>query len=371
MAGKSNKRRSARHSKRRRKRRGRIILILEILVLLVLCGVLYVVTKLDRLGTNDLTGIEMNDVDSEELEGYTNIALFGLDSRDGSLEKGARTDAMMIASINNQTKEIKLVSVYRDTYLRQDDDVYTKANAAYATGGAESAINMLNKNLDMNIEQYVAIDFSALVITVDHLGGLEIEIDEAERQQLNHIIKETSSVTGVATTEVPDTGLVLLDGVQSTAYARIRYTEGDDYRRTERQREVISKILDKAKGTNLSTLDRIIDDVLPHVSTNLTTAEMLKMASNILSYELGETTGFPFDTTSMNISGSGSCVIPEGLAQNVEQLHEFLFEDEEYEVSAEVAEISEEIVWKTGVYPAVKEESEAESDDSELSDDEI
>ncbi len=358
--GKGNDKRAAANSKRakakaRRKRR-RIILGVEILVLLLLLAVLYFVTKIDKIGKVDLNEenifVDEDVANNETLQGFRNIALFGVDSRDGALGKGTRTDTIIIASINQDTKDVKLVSVYRDTYLNLSTDKYGKANSAYSRGGPEQAINMLNMNLDMNITDFVTVDFNAMVKTIDLLGGIEIDIQQDEISHLNNYTVETSEVTGVKTEKIKNPGLQLLDGVQAVSYCRIRYTAGDDYKRTERQRLVLQKIFEKAKTTSLGTLNKIIDEVLQpeYVNTSLTNTEIIELAAAVANYNIVDTGGFPFDKTSTKISGESS-VIPVDLSSNVIKLHEFLFDGSEvYTESNTVKKISQYIAEKTGFY---------------------
>ena len=159
--------------KNKRGKRKVILFIIEVLVLLVLAVGLFVLSKVQRLNSdpieegNIIINNNISSVESEVLTGYTNIALFGVDARDGILKAGAHSDVIMIASINNATKDVKLVSVYRDTYLDNTNEEYRKATECYFYGGPERAINMLNKNLDLNIEDYVTVDFNAIATTVD------------------------------------------------------------------------------------------------------------------------------------------------------------------------------------------------------------
>lgn len=351
-----------------RKRRRMLIFGLEAVVLVLLVGVLYFVSKLDKMQGSDLAkasgsedqeglgDIEIEDNPNlssetvEKLEGYTNIALFGVDSRTGILGRGCRSDTMIIASINNQTKEVKLCSVFRDTYLNLSNGNYRKANEAYAAGGPEQAIRMLNLNLDLDITQYVAVDFTAIANAVDALGGIEMEVNEAEVGHLNNYTVETSEVVGRTTTKLPGPGTYNLDGIQAVSYCRIRYTKGDDFKRTERQRNVIEKIVEKAKAADVATLDKIINDIFPQVATNMKVADILSMASNLLSYNIVGSDGFPFDRTTGTFGSKGSCVVAADLTSNVEQLHSFLFGSEEgYTVSDKVKEISAKITSETGV----------------------
>lgn len=332
-----------------------IIFGVEIFALLALLVGFYVVRQLDKLQKPqvDPNQVTVNEDIKEEtvqtMRGYTNIALFGLDTRKaGQLGKGNRSDTMIIASINNDTKEVKLVSVYRDTYLDLTNGKFNKANGAYNAGGPEQAMKMLNTNLDLDIQYYVSVDFAALTKTVDLLGGIMIDVDEAEIEHLNNYTVETSEVTGVKTNKLTQTGLQLLDGVQATSYCRIRYTAGDDFKRTERQREVIMEIVSTAKKADISQINDIINAVFPMVATNYTNNQLLEMAPEMISYDIIDTVGFPFDRETGTISGKGSCVIPVNMAENVKQLHEYLFDNTSYVPSSEVQAISEKISADTG-----------------------
>ena len=258
-------------------------------------------------------------------DGYTNVALFGVDSRDGDLGEGNRTDCIIVASLNNKTKEIKMVSVYRDTLLDLSEGTYQKCNAAYSYGGPVLAINMLNMNLDLDIQDYVTVDFGAIADAVDLLGGIEIEVTEEELPYINQYIPETANSAGKAANLLQSAGLQKLDGTQATTYARIRSTAGGDFTRTERQRLEIEKMFEKAKGADIGTLNKIIDKVFPQVSTSFTLPEILKYASAYSEYKLVGNMGFPEDKYTDMLSEIGSVVVPDNLVSNVTKLHEFLF----------------------------------------------
>lgn len=333
-----------------------IIFIVEILVLLVVLAVLYVSLKLEKI--NSGLEIDKGELDfnvklpevEETLSKYTTIALFGLDNRSNGNFQSGNSDVIMLASINNETKEVKLASVYRDTYLYMTgDDGYRKANAAYNRGGPKQAINMLNTNLDLNIEDYVAVDFNAVARAVDILGGVEIELTNQEASLINGYIDEVAELTGKEANHLWKGGTYNLDGVQATAYARIRYTAGSDFKRTERQRLVIQKMVEKALASDLGTINNLIDEIFPYISTSFTNLEILDLAKDAFSYSLGENTGFPFDLAGKDIKNAGDCVVAVDLASNVEQLHQFLYENEEYTVSDKVQEISDYIVDVTGL----------------------
>lgn len=340
-----------------KKKRRKILFAIEAILLLVLIGALVVMSKWSKLDHStkvdegNLTANEGIENLKEMSEGYTNVALFGIDSREnGSFGKGSRSDSIIVASINNKTGDVKLCSVYRDSYLNLSDDTYKKANEAYAKGGPEQAIKMLNMNLDLNITKYVAVDFNAITKVVDALGGIEIDVQEDELEHLNNYTVETSAVTGVKTSKLTKPGLQLLDGVQATSYARIRYTAGSDYKRTERQRLVIQKIVEKAKKADLKTLNKIINEVFPSVSTNFNIADVLALSTDAAKYNIGDTTGFPFEKETKNWSKSvGDAVVPVNLEKNVQELHAFLFGEESYTPSPTVKAISKKIIEDTGI----------------------
>ena len=343
--------RKPRYRRGRRRKRGfaswslgkKIAVILSSTLLAVLAiGTVILASKMSKIETTQLDAEKLNI--SEEVEhetGYVNVALFGLDSRENDLGKGNRSDTIMIASLNRETKEVKLVSVYRDTLLELDDGSFNKANAAYSFGGPEAAISMLNRNLDMNIEKYVTVNFNALVDVIDALDGLDLHLTEEEVVHMNNYCVETSKVTGKDYERIePEVeGDYHLNGVQAVSYARIRYTAGGDFTRAERQRTVLQLIGEKAQSMSVSTINKIIDQVFPQISTNFTLTEMISYAADLTEYKVGETMGFPEDNTTDTLNEVGSVVIPTSLSQSVQALHQFLFGNDGYAVSSTVQEI--------------------------------
>ena len=335
---------------------GKIAIVLCILLLLVVFAAIAVVySKIDKMDFKNLDPDKLSINEGYEYDetGYLNVALFGLDKRENVEEMGTRSDTIIIASLNRETKEVKMSSVYRDTLLQMDDGTYNKANAAYAFGEEEEAVAMLNRNLDMDITHYVTVDFSAMVDMIDAVDGIDVEVTEEEIPYLNNYACEIIENTGVDTWGITEPGYQHLTGVQATAYARIRATEGDDYRRTERQRLVLTKIAEKAQAVSLSSLNMMIDRVLPTVRTNFTLPEILAYAKDVKKYTIGETLGFPFDLDTMYYGEAGDSVVPNNLEDNVKQLHEFLFGEDGYSPSSTVSEISDELVFVTGIgYPS-------------------
>ena len=346
--------------KRKARKRRRIILFaVEMVALVVLGVVLWAVmkqTSMQKINVKE-EDIVINDTveNNVAMKGYRNIALFGLDARDKNLGKGNRSDTIMIASINLDTGEVKLCSVYRDTYMNLGNDKYSKCNAAYASGGPEQAISMLNMNLDMNITDYVSIGFNGMIDVVNSLGGVEIDIREDEIKYLNDyqasmFSTETKERLTNDYVKVTQPGVQTLNGLQATAYCRIRYTAGDDFKRAERQRTVLLAILEKARIASVGTLNDTLDKVLPNVATNLDTKEMLSVLKDLASYKVVATDGFPFETNRVTgkVGKAGSCVIPTSLEDNVVLLHKFFFEQEEYTPSKSVSNYSARVSSDTG-----------------------
>lgn len=360
MATKTNKKSSSvkkgtAKKKKARARRKVILFLVELVALVALLGAIVgvnMIGKMEKIQINEEDIVINEHVEqNEEMKGYRNIALFGVDSRKGELGKGQRTDTIMIASINMDTKKVKLISVYRDTYLNLGNDKYNKANSAYAQGGPEQALNMLNWNLDMDIKEYMTVGFVGLIDTIDALGGVEIDVHDNEIKHLNNyqmsmFVEEGDPESKLNKNIVPVThsGLQTLSGLQATAYCRIRYV-GDDFGRAERQRKVLMACMEKAKQTNPVKLVEILNSVIGNVQTNLDITEMGEILSDVTSYEIVAQDGMPFESVrgTGTVGKKGSCVVPLDLEENVRMLHEFLFDETDYTPSAQVKEYSAKV----------------------------
>lgn len=340
---------------KKKKGHRKLFFVLEVLVLVILAGGLYVFSRLNKMQQVNIkpgdviVNKEVQEKEPEVANSYTNIALYGVDSREGQLTIDAHSDALMVASINDKTKDVKLVSVYRDTYLDNTNGEYRKATECYFYGGPTRSISMLNKNLDLDIQDYVTVDFNVVADVVDAIGGVEIDVQQDEIKWLNGYQTEGSQVTGKEIVEVTQAGPQTLNGLQTLSYCRIRYTTGDDYKRTERQRTVLNKILEKVKTMPVTTLVGIVNDMFDHISTSLTLPEIIDLAKDVAAYNLVDTTGFPFNSTPMTLPTGGDCVVPVNLANNVLQLHQWMYGSDSYDaVSSTVQEISDHIINETG-----------------------
>ena len=339
------------------KRRRRIIkfIIAECFALVFIFSYAFVarrwslVQRDETFSVQSVKNEELADETLEKMEGYWTVAVFGVDSRGSNTGKGANADVNMIFNINRDTGEIRIVSVFRDSYLNIDDKgSYNKINQAYFVGGASQAVKALNKNLDLDIQEYVTFNWKAVAEAINILGGIDMEISKAEFSYINSFITETQKVTGIPTTQLKHAGMNHLDGVQAVAYGRLRLMD-TDFARTERQRKVIEAAFAKAKNADFSVLNNIIVTVAPLVSTNIDTMDLVQMAQNISKYHIGETGGFPFARGDANMGRKGACVVPTTLESNVVELHNFLFDDEDYTTTDQVKQISAKIISDTGL----------------------
>lgn len=339
--------------KRKKKRKLKILLFLELLIILcaILFGLYYYMFSSVQSDKEPLDVI-VNDFTDENSDDYRLIALFGVDSQTNELGKGNRSDAMIVASIHKKTKEVQLLSIYRDTYVnvdRESGSELTKLTHAYAYGGPQLAVSTINQNLDLSIDDYITVNFKALADTVDLLGGIELDIQDAELGNLNDYIGNMNKINGGHSPKLKHGGLQTLDGNQAVAYCRIRYVGDGDFRRTERQRTVIQEIVKKAKHTDPITLSKIVKQVLPQTLTSLDSLEVLSLAKDIFRYEIIDTKGFPFNTYGTKIGGIYYGV-PRTLESNVVEAHNYLFGTENFVPSATVKQISDKIINNTGLH---------------------
>ena len=321
------------------------LVILIIIIILAGCAVGFVMTKVNKVNHVEIAPeeIEINEgVDT----GYRNIVLLGTDTRADTLDEG-RSDCIIIASINEKTKEIKLTSVYRDSYLQIPGRSFDKVTHAYAYGGPALSMSTLNTNLDLDIKEFVAINFYVVMDVVDAVGGVNIEVDSAELQYINNYIDSINKEEGKSGKHVTTTGTQNLSGVQALAYARIRYTAGGDYKRTERMREVLMAVLNKAKKMNIGQLNKLADQILPSVNTNISSTEILSLIPQVASYNVVESIGWPYEVKGATINKVWYGV-PVTLENSVTRLHKEVFGEEDYTPSDTVKNISNSIITKTG-----------------------
>ena len=328
-----------------------LIVLLIIIIGIVIAGYLFINSKLSMLQTEsiDTTAVGIDSEVAESLKGYRNIALLGIDSRADDYSPGNRSDCIIIASLNEETNAVKLTSVYRDTYVYVEENGSKKLDKithAYAYGGAQNTLKSLNEALDLNITEYVTVNFDAVIAAVDALGGITLNIDSSELQYINSYIDATSSTSGVSSSHITRTGNQTVDGVQAVAYSRIRYTSGGDYKRTERMRDVLTAMLTKAKTLSLGQLNSFANTILPRISTNITSGEIIGLIPSLASINVSDSQGWPYEVRGITLNAWYG--VPVTLESNVVELHKELFGQEDYQVSDTVKEMSDAIINRTG-----------------------
>ncbi len=333
------------NKKSRKKNNRKKVAIVILMIIVILIGIIvgFIYNKISKVNFVELNKENLGIGNST---GYRNIALLGVDSRNMNNTKGSRSDAIIIVSINQKTKNVNLISVYRDSYLDVQGHGLTKVTHAHAYGGPELAINTLNRNLDLDISEFVTVNFEIVADIVDLVGGVEVNIQKSEINEMNKYIKDTSKNVGRSAKPITSSGKQKLDGIQAVTYGRIRKVGNGDYRRTERMRTVIKAVFDKAKTMNVSTLNDIANKILPEVQTNIGLSEVISLIPSITSVNVSDSIGWPYEVRSYN-SGA-SYVAPVTLEANVVKLHREVFKQENYEASDIVKEISNNIIKKTG-----------------------
>ena len=293
----------------------------------------------------------VNEGVKEQTKGYTTIALYGVDSRDSNLNTGTNSDAIILLSINKDTKEVKMVSVYRDTLLQIQSDSQTthKVNYAYQLGGALMSINTLNANLDLAISDYITVDFNAMADIINALGGVEVTVTEDEVNNLNKNLAEQIGISGKYSEGVHEAGTKVLNGQQAVAYSRIRSTDKGDITRTMRQRTVLLGLVNKMINADSKMISNLIDVSFSCISTSLTKDEVTSLAKDIADYKITGNIGFPFSYTPMSLDGKGSVIVAADLNANVTALHEYLYGTSGYTPSTSASSISTEVSSETGV----------------------
>ena len=340
-------------NKEKKKNKGlKVFGIIVLVLIIILVGIIgftyfFVTSKLNKIQKVDIdvSQLDISEEVEQNLSGYRNIAIFAIDSRSNDYGKGNRSDGIIIASINNDTKEVKLASVYRDTYVQIEGHGLDKITHAYSYGEAPLAISTLNTNLDLNIKEFVTVNFDAVAEAINELGGVTITVDSQEVNYINQYIKETSRVTGITTNQLSAPGTLTLDGVQAVAYARIRYTEGGDYKRAERMRTVVEATFNKLKTKSLTEINSFVDNILPKIYTNISTNDMIAMIPDLTKYKVSDSIGWPYETRGKTMNAWYG--IPVTLESNVTRLHQELFGETEYVPSETVKNISNQIVTKT------------------------
>lgn len=376
----SKRRVNKKSAKYRRRRRRRILFGIEIFILVILGIGLFAYMWLNNimdkikpqeLDTNKIVVNSEVEQNIESMSGSQIIAVAGLDSRgaavdaeddEDGLKNSQNSDTIILMCIDHDNKEIRMVSVMRDTWMNinkpGEDYNFEKANSAYNVGGPEGMISMLNTNLDLAIEDYVSVDWKVLADVIDLLGGLDIEMRNAECVWANDYNKEVSAAQGVEYEPIEYNEdedneyreVHHLTGAQAVSYARIRYGGGDDALRTARQRLVINLMMESVKKSP-EKIPAIIDTAADNITTSLDTNEIIQLAYNAVTYSMGTSYAYPFELCygeHVKDALGTDVVIPVTLANNVTELHEYLFPGVAYTPSSVIEDYNYYIVKKSG-----------------------
>lgn len=339
------------------------ILIICMVILLIVSTIaisafLFIKGKMNKINVENINTANLGINETEKnnpINNYRNIAILGIDSRYNDYEDFSRTDCIMIASINKNNNEVNLFSIYRDTLVQMD--LYNKTrvdkiNHAYYCG-VENTLKTINENFDLNVKEYVMVDFEAVAKVVDQVDGIELNITADELKYINSYIKGNNQANKSSSKEITKTGLQKVDGNQALAYARIRYTEGSDYKRAERMRTVLTKVFDKIKKKDIFEINKIVNKILPTVKTNLTQSDILDFSTKVINISLNSAFGFPYkcedkvldlkDYYEGTTKGKDSYTVPTQLTEDVKRLHQELFKDNEYNVPDSLNTIWENI----------------------------
>ncbi len=325
--------------------------IIIILLVLAVATVAYLKVELGNLTHYDIDTSREAICTSDNLKDYRNIVVLGVDTRDMSNFSGSRTDSIIIVSINTKTNEMNLISVYRDTLLNIKEVGCDKVTHAFAYGGPERTVRTLNENMDLNITEYVALNFRTVQKIVDGVGGIDIEIQEEEIDQMNTYLPDTAKYLKCEYEPITKAGKQHLDGVQAVTYSRIRHTAGGDYRRTERMRTVLTAVFNKVKHTSPAKIDRMMDDVLPEISTNMKPGDIIPLMFKLPFLDINDSIGWPYDKEGYTSPRTGTWfACPVTLESNVKELHQKAFYQEDYVPSESVKKNSSDICYITGYY---------------------
>lgn len=330
----------------------RNLLIVCVLLIAGVCALVWSVTDtFDRQETKP-EDFAISAKAAEELKGYRNIAILGTDGRADESYDVSRTDAIIILSFKKSNGDLRMISVMRDSYLKFEyfdgELILDKVTHANVFGGAVNTCAALNRSLDLNIDEYVLFNWKAVSDAVDALGGITINVKENEIRDLNKWGPETAENVGGTYTEITKAGKQTLDGVQATTYCRIRKSSGGDSSRTGRYKKVVTATMKKAL-TQPWKLQDLSKNVFPNIRTNMTQTDILTLLPLAVRMDMQSSISWPKEYYAGLLSDGISYVVPITLESEVQQLHKKAFEQKNYKLSDQAAQINEEIIYSTGI----------------------
>lgn len=297
-------------------------------IVIIASGMGYVyatLNKANRVELNkDSLGINENTQANDKKDAIINIALFGVDAPNG---QPGRSDADLILTIDKKHNKLKLSSIMRDSYVDVKGHGMTKLTHAYAYGGPELALNTINTNFDLAIDKFITVNFSSMPKVIDELGGVDINITKGDLKYINNYIQGLNEINKTNVDKITEVGMHHLNGTQALAYCRIRY-DGGDQRRTERQRTVLEAVLNKMKDTSPTKYPAILNELLPLVTTNISSSEFISLGKDIL--DTGATSfqdlRVPCDKHEGGKMINGVYYMTYDLKAETNELHKFIYE---------------------------------------------
>lgn len=321
------------------------VLIAVLLVIVVIVAII-AITQKDKRPNTSIGSMQQTEDDATE-ENSTDskiemFVIFGVDSRKNELGKGTSSDSIILVSMNHELKEVRVASILRDTFVDTIEFGFEKLTYAYNYGGVKSALNTLNTNFDLDLKKYVTFNFNSAGDIIDELGGVEVEITPDEVLYINGYIDALNNLRGTKSEHITEAGTYLLDGSQAVAYSRIRYTDGAEVRRSERQRTILFKMFQKSKL--LSGVERveIAEEFMDRIKTNFSNDKMTSLLYLISTYEIKEMTVYPQNFYN-GLIGEWWYQAPTTLIDMNRELHKVLLLEEDYVPSETVKDISARI----------------------------
>jgi LCP family protein required for cell wall assembly len=319
-----------------------ILIVLAVIISIAAGGYLTINNKLSKLNTTKIPQDASNlGIDTEKFninsdnnsiqENYINILLLGVDTMNQTNKDTGRADSNIILTIDKAHKKIKLTSLMRDMLMNNvGNKPHDKLTHAYAYGGPELSLKVVNENLNLNIQDFVKVNFTSFYKIVDALGGVDINVADSEIKIINRYIKEVALMEKKTPAYLTHGGTQRLNGIQALAYCRIRYVGNGDFERTQRQRAVLTEIFNKISSMNLSKASSVLDTVLSDVETSLSKKEILSYTSYAIINNIKTIDQFrlPEDKTgySTNRMINGVFYLDWNREGNIKDLHQFIFE---------------------------------------------
>ena len=318
-------------SKKSNKGLKRFVIFLAILVIaLPACAFGYVYFKLNSIYDSSADQDILGNTNHKSEKGITNILLAGTDGRPG--EKNSRSDAMMILTVDNKNKSLKLTSLERDSYVDIPGHGKQKLTHAYAYGGINLLTQTIEENFKVDIQNYAVVDFYSFMDIIDELGGVTVDVKQNEIKELNKFIPETykwnKSNNNAPIQYIESSGVQKLNGYQALAFSRIRKSDSTS-ERDRRQREVIEGIMESVKNLPITKYPSLLDTILPYVKTNMKPAQILSLSTKILSignFNINQM-NFPIDdgvNSTGGIYGNAGWVL-RFKESSLDILHDFIF----------------------------------------------